>query len=468
MRLKCFFLLVFLILAASPAWATTYYVAKTGSNSNNGQFESGTPPNGPFLTILKCYTTLVENNNAGDKCQVKNGTYQEEVVVYSGVLLQGTQANPIILENYPGHSPIIDGSTVNIGPNVCCIGFRPNAPTTTAHRVSWFIFRGFEIRNFLFSGVSCLNCDHVVFENNYIHHVGNYRVNTSTGGNGIIADGPDNTIRRNRIHSVGPLVNPRGHGLYLSGNNYTITNNLIYDTVGIGIQFRTDAPVARMPNATYAGVNNALVANNTIAYTDRNGSVVFSNFGAGATVTGSRWINNLFYENGQTVEGTAGCAHAMSWPSNAVQWLNNVSYCTPLGANVFMVFAPGLTPANCVGCIVNANCPAGTNFATVVTSWCTTNPNLQNAPSATTASPDLRPTATSAILLDKGLNLSACGITTDFAGNARPSGGGTCTSPTGTPWEVGAYEFGGGPPPDTTPPAPPTGVTITKLEALWP
>ena len=49
------------------AWATTYYVGTTGSDSNPGSSGSR------FLTINKCHSVMV----AGDTCLVGDGTYTD-------------------------------------------------------------------------------------------------------------------------------------------------------------------------------------------------------------------------------------------------------------------------------------------------------------------------------------------------------------------------------------------------------
>ena len=59
----------FLLMFTCPLMATTYYVAKTGSDSNSGSQSQ------PWLTIGKAASTMV----AGDKVIVGAGTYAEKV-----------------------------------------------------------------------------------------------------------------------------------------------------------------------------------------------------------------------------------------------------------------------------------------------------------------------------------------------------------------------------------------------------
>jgi hypothetical protein len=81
--------------------ATTYYVAKTGNNSNPGTEAQ------PWLTIQKAANTMV----AGDTVYVKQGTYNE--IVTCGA--SGSSGNWISYKVYPGDTVTIDCSGLNPG-----------------------------------------------------------------------------------------------------------------------------------------------------------------------------------------------------------------------------------------------------------------------------------------------------------------------------------------------------------------
>ncbi len=86
------------VLPALPAaGATTYYVAKSGNNSN-----AGTSTNAAFLTISKAASMM----NAGDMCYILSGTYRETVTPAHS----GTASAPITFAAYPGAIPIISGA----------------------------------------------------------------------------------------------------------------------------------------------------------------------------------------------------------------------------------------------------------------------------------------------------------------------------------------------------------------------
>ena len=81
--------------------ATTYYVAKTGNDRNNGI-------NSPFLTIQRGVNFL----RAGDTLYVRAGVYSERVIVADH---NGTADNPIVITAFPNERPIIDGANLDLG-----------------------------------------------------------------------------------------------------------------------------------------------------------------------------------------------------------------------------------------------------------------------------------------------------------------------------------------------------------------
>jgi hypothetical protein len=90
-------LITFLVPAQQlHAVGNTYYVAENGADNNPGTEAE------PWLTIDHATSTMV----FGDTTYVKTGTYNEFVSFDNS----GTSGNPITLKNYPGDSPIIDGT----------------------------------------------------------------------------------------------------------------------------------------------------------------------------------------------------------------------------------------------------------------------------------------------------------------------------------------------------------------------
>src|SRR5690242_657336 len=95
-----FCLVAGLALVTSPLMAAaTYYVAKTGSDSN-----AGTNISAPFLTIQKAASVML----AGDTCYIRKGIYRETVTPVNS----GTSAASITFSAYPGDPVIISGADV--------------------------------------------------------------------------------------------------------------------------------------------------------------------------------------------------------------------------------------------------------------------------------------------------------------------------------------------------------------------
>src|ERR1051326_7826962 len=87
-------LLLIIALFAGPAQAATYYVAKTGSDSNScTQSKSQTTPKLTFLDGLGCL-------NAGDILNIRAGTYTESIGVT-------TPPSGITVQKYPGDGDVI-------------------------------------------------------------------------------------------------------------------------------------------------------------------------------------------------------------------------------------------------------------------------------------------------------------------------------------------------------------------------
>ena len=121
-RPKAVLVILFLSCMALPAWSAVYYVAKTGSDSNNGSEAS------PWLTIGKAAGTMV----AGDIVYVKAGVYNERITLpRSGSASDGY----ITFQNYGTDVPVVDGSGAGSG------------HLFSGTNVGYIKIIGFEIRN---------------------------------------------------------------------------------------------------------------------------------------------------------------------------------------------------------------------------------------------------------------------------------------------------------------------------------
>src|SRR5215469_910464 len=106
---------------------TTYYVSTSGNDNNAGTLSA------PWRTIQKAANTV----KAGDAVQVRAGTYNEIVTMKtSGNATTGY----ITFQNYPGESPIVDGTGLAAGGQTGLFSLEGT--------FNYIIIQGFEIRNF--------------------------------------------------------------------------------------------------------------------------------------------------------------------------------------------------------------------------------------------------------------------------------------------------------------------------------
>jgi Right handed beta helix region/Immunoglobulin I-set domain len=91
--------LILVVVLAHTAHAATYYVSKSGSDSN-----TGTSTNLSFLTIQKAASLM----NASDTCYILSGIYRETVTPAHS----GASGSPITFAAYPGATPIVSGADV--------------------------------------------------------------------------------------------------------------------------------------------------------------------------------------------------------------------------------------------------------------------------------------------------------------------------------------------------------------------
>lgn len=233
--------IILLFLLISPiVTATDYYVAKTGSDSNNG-LTTGTP----WLTISRA--VYASGIAAGSNVYVRAGTYTEKVNVYG---IAGTSGNRITIQNYPGESPIIDGTGITCGTGSALVRIFGAYITFTGFHLqdgdqagvitsgAYTIISYNTIHNFLQNAVIMLqDADYSITEYNTCYDL---CMSNSDGiwqseeywGTGISAARyPDYCIiRHNLIHDVWG----EGYSSY-EATNTTIEDNVGYDIYSVGL-----------------------------------------------------------------------------------------------------------------------------------------------------------------------------------------------------------------------------------------
>lgn len=381
-------LVLLFTLVASPSWATTYIVDNTHGSALDSN--ACTAEELPCLTISGGVTKALVGGLAGDRVQVKTGTYSETVTITSS----GAVNNPFILENFPGHTPVIDRTgTTQRG---ICLGCNFNSASQI---ISHITVQGFEIRNAYEEGIKYIHGNGLTLRHNTIHDVG-YRHNTETnsgsdGASGIFGNGTNITITHNRIYHIGNFVSHSGHALYVTGGNYTITNNVLYDCANTCGQMASYHLIASSPGTAYSGFHDSLIAHNTFGYADitqgKIGLVIWDagpggNGGYDATLlTNVEVHNNLFFKN--RIHFSLNGANAYT----GITVKNNVYY-DPVGDQDFITKAPASVYTQ------SGNCPTSHTDNS-----CATNPNLTNATTSLPASPDFTLTSSSSIVIGQGL-----------------------------------------------------------------
>ena len=399
-RVLSAWMLASVLLSTIEVHATTYYVATSGNNTNPGTEDR------PWRTIGKAVDTMVP----GDTTYVRGGIYNTETTIR--FRKSGTATASIKLLNYPGESPVIDWVDNQIDDTVF---IHHGSGQNVA--IGYILLEGFEIKNG-HDGIKFYSMHNSAIQRNWVHH------NTNQGILGV--GGHHNLFDRNIVShngnflgcanggvtSIGTTVCNQSHGLYLHGQSYTITNNLIYDNLGYGLQQNGSSTAvfsaAKHPSPEFAGADNWIVSNNTFAYQNhRSGIVVW-----GSQCNNARIENNIFYENSQHSSRANGIEFT-STSCTDVKIRNNHAYATLPGGRAFL--GSGATEGvhyTQSGNIVNVSLPG-----------------FVNAPSTMPASPNFVLTERSPAI-DAALPLAAVKI--DFNGTSRPHG----PAP-----DIGAYEY---------------------------
>ena len=144
--------LLLILFAAPNSYAVDRYVSTTGVNGNPGTLAL------PYPGI----DYAADRANPGDTIFVRGGTYFERVTPSRS----GTAANRIIIKNFPGETPIIDGTGQSVGGQTAMVDIGSR---------SYITLDGFEIRNLITStnsrtplgilvdgasvGIEILNCE---------------------------------------------------------------------------------------------------------------------------------------------------------------------------------------------------------------------------------------------------------------------------------------------------------------------
>jgi hypothetical protein len=270
----CLFLSAALMLTLSGARATTIHVKTDGDDSAAGSGE----------TPLKTIQEAASRAGAGDTVIVHAGYYSGHVIVSRS----GEPGKPIVFRSATGARPVFDGEGEG--------RIELKAEEGWQKPIGHITIEGFEIRNG-WDGIKFYNAHHIILRNNQIHS----NLNQGILGNGhhVLIEG--NIIYRNGLKPGNERSNLE-HGIYCTGTDFTIVNNIIHSNKAYGIQvagYPYDAE--KHPGTEFAGARRWLISNNTFAFQqNRAGIVIWQHDATDCIVQ-----NNIFYRNSVTLDAGA-------------------------------------------------------------------------------------------------------------------------------------------------------------------
>ncbi len=203
---------------------STFYVSKSGNDNNSGSFTA------PWLTIQHAANSVT----AGATVYVETGTYNESV----NFPHSGTSSSYITFTNYPGNSPVIDGTGLGVSGVQGLVNIVNQSYVTVS---------GFEIRNYTTSSAGPTPAgiwvtgsgSGVQLLNNSVHNI---TTTAEKNGNafGIAVYGTSSTPITNITISGNQVYNLKtgnSESLNVDGNvtYFTISNNVVHDNDNIGI-----------------------------------------------------------------------------------------------------------------------------------------------------------------------------------------------------------------------------------------
>jgi hypothetical protein len=253
-------------IALTGAHAGTFHVAPDGQDANPGTPES------PLRSMQKA----AEVARAGDTVLVRGGVYRGHVFLR----FSGEPDKPIVFRNAPGERPVVDGEGNGRIELQSELGWR--------NPIGWIVVEGFEVRHG-WDGIKFYNAHHIVLKGNFIHD----NLNQGILGNGHHVRIEGNVIAHNGFKSDNERSN-KEHGIYATGTDFEIINNVIHSNRAYGIQvagYPFDAD--RHAGPEFAAARRWLIRNNTFAFQqNRAGIVVWQTDTTDCVIE-----NNIFYRN---------------------------------------------------------------------------------------------------------------------------------------------------------------------------
>ncbi len=270
-------------LCSVAACASTYYVSTAGNDANDGLSPS---------TAWRHIQYAANHVQAGDTVQVLAGTYNETVnIAVSG----SANAGYITFQNYPGQTPIVDGTGLAIP------GGQYGLFNIAGQ--SYVIIQGFEIRNYKTTkknivpiGIYITGAgSYLQVLNNRIHDIVTSASGCTANALGLAVYGTQAPASLNHITVSGNELNNLKTGcsesMSLDGNvdTFTISSNLVHDNNNIGISVIGFEGVS--PDPAYDQARNGVVTLNTVYNISSQGNPSY---------TANCWCSDGVYIDGGT------------------------------------------------------------------------------------------------------------------------------------------------------------------------
>jgi hypothetical protein len=332
-RLLLYLAILCLVLGISTsAWATTYYVATTGSNSNSCvQSQDITTPKLTVAAGIAC----LQVDAPGNTLYIRAGNYNENIDSNTQTIPIGTASAYTRIAAYPGEAVIVHNLNLpggyihyliierlimegapspgfGAGTGVS-IGFYQSLPGV--HHVTLL---NCEVRQWAYNGINFADrgTHHLTMSGGSVHHIGNPGAALAellNGHYGIYQSGPDALIENVDLYNV------LDYGIHNSNSvanrnigavtdRTIVRNNKVHN---VGINPASGSP-ATASHAILLGAGDALQGYNNLVYSNGRGGIqiggtnigvynntIVSNTGAGIKVQGTGAIlrNNIIYQN---------------------------------------------------------------------------------------------------------------------------------------------------------------------------
>jgi len=300
--LTVFFAMLFVCLAPQLTQAATYYVDKSGDDSNSCTTAQDTAPERAKQSI----TNALGCPSPGDTIIVRQGTYDEFISSYLFTIPSGTEGYPITLMANPGDIVTIDGGS---DPR----GWDSIVQLTDVH---YFVVSGFIIDGL---GLATL-CVGIEWPSTGIRV--EYNEIKGSALSAVLIDATGTELVGNYIHDGGYYEGsepPYGYGLYLSSSGNLIEGNEVYNMGRYGMHFYSQTGT----------LHDNIITDNRIHHNNQMLG------GAGMILGGQNNLvsNNLIYDenNGHGIEVDYSDSENNEIVSNTIQ--NVAGYCLAIGPN---------------------------------------------------------------------------------------------------------------------------------------